>query len=235
MLYKPYRCTIWYQIKTLCKSRSHTSHCSKKKPVLIPGLCKALEQASVKHLICWEHFTNGGHFQWVMLIPQRLLPHHQFGLPFLHWVVPCTLELVLPLVTAKKWNRSLRKWVSTEARSDSLLEIAEILPILRHVWPKGRHCYPTPVVQHGFTSFPPLKMAINLAVNSHLQTPAAWPGTTWRMCWARDPLQPSRAAVARSWVLCKWDCTSAPSLMESKSPIFLGMGMFDGEYDVQAF
>jgi hypothetical protein len=74
----------------------------KKKPVLIPGLCKALEQASVKHLICWEHFTNGGHFQWVMLIPQRLLPHRQFGLPFLHWVVPCTLELVLPLVTAKK-------------------------------------------------------------------------------------------------------------------------------------
>ena len=26
--------------------------------------------------------------------------------------------------------------MSTEARSDSLLEIAEILPILRHVWPK---------------------------------------------------------------------------------------------------
>ena len=62
---------------------------------------------------------------------------------------------------------------------------------------KGRHCYPTPVVQHGgkFPSSDP------------------WPGTTFQ-CWARDPLQPSRAAVARSWVLCKWDCTSAPSLME---------------------
>ena len=102
MLYKPYRCTIWLSIRSKPYANPDpTPHTAPRKTVLSPGLCKALEQASVKHLICWEHFTNGGHFQWVMLIPPRLLPHRQFGLPFLHWVVPCTLELVLPLVTAK--------------------------------------------------------------------------------------------------------------------------------------
>ena len=68
---------------------------------------------------------------------------------------------------------------------------------------------PNPALWHGFTSFSPLKMAVNLQVNHGKWTSLdqTLGGTTFQ-CWAGNPLQPSRAAVARSWVLCKWDCTS---------------------------
>ena len=45
---------------------------------------------------------SSGTFSGRCWSPARLLPHRQFRLPFLHWVVPCALALPPPLVQSQR-------------------------------------------------------------------------------------------------------------------------------------
>ena len=89
-------------------------------------------------------------------------------------------------------------------RADTLLEVAEVLSILRLVRPRDAPTDRSICICLYVLRPYGIKRRLTSTLRS-LRVDA--PLASALNCQVPGPLQPSRAAVALSWALCRWDCT----------------------------